>query len=217
MTGRTELALMLIYSDERVDVDRAIKMSLVHDIAEAIVGDITPPEYTSPPSCYSPSFTPLTSIDRYVYCNNNNRSSGISRAAKHDMERRAIADITRTLSQISPTIATELQSLYDEYESGATPTSLLVKDFDKLDMIIQAYEYERLSSLSTPTPSSAAAATPKASTNALTLQTFFDSTRGKFRNEGVQAVVEQLYQRRTALLMAHYSNTSDAASPSTTS
>jgi 5'-deoxynucleotidase YfbR-like HD superfamily hydrolase len=33
------------YSDDNVDLDRAVRMALVHDLAEAIVGDITPPEY----------------------------------------------------------------------------------------------------------------------------------------------------------------------------
>lgn len=57
--------------------------------------------------------------------------------------------------------AQELEVLWQEYESQSTPESHLVKDFDKLEMIIQAHEYEHA--------------------QGLTLQQFFDSTQGKFK------------------------------------
>lgn len=57
--------------------------------------------------------------------------------------------------------AREVEVLWHEYEAQATPESHLVKDFDKLEMIIQAHEYEQAQGLQ--------------------LQQFFDSTQGKFK------------------------------------
>jgi putative hydrolase of HD superfamily len=57
--------------------------------------------------------------------------------------------------------AQEVEVLWREYESQSTPESHLVKDFDKLEMIIQAHEYEQAQGLK--------------------LQQFFDSTQGKFK------------------------------------
>ncbi len=57
--------------------------------------------------------------------------------------------------------AREIEVLWHEYEDQSTPESHLVKDFDKLEMIIQAHEYEQA--------------------QCLTLQQFFDSTQGKFK------------------------------------
>jgi putative hydrolase of HD superfamily len=60
-----------------------------------------------------------------------------------------------------PTAAAEVEALWHEYEAQSSPESHLVKDFDKLEMIIQAHEYEQAQGLQ--------------------LQQFFDSTQGKFK------------------------------------
>jgi putative hydrolase of HD superfamily len=44
--------------------------------------------------------------------------------------------------------AQEISSLWEEYEAAATPEALLVKDFDKFEMIVQALEYEQCRCLS---------------------------------------------------------------------
>jgi hypothetical protein len=55
--------------------------------------------------------------------------------------------------------------LWHEYEQQSSPEAHLVKDFDKLEMIIQAHEYEQ--------------------DQGLALQQFFDSTSGKFKTDTV--------------------------------
>jgi putative hydrolase of HD superfamily len=119
-----------------------------------------------------------------------NRSSGISKADKHEMERRAMASISTTLTNVSSHIAHDITSLYNEYEGGITATAKLVKDFDKLDMIIQAYEYE----LAQPS---------------LTLQSFFDSTRGKMKHPTVCAIVDELNKRRNNAMLRRNTNTNN--------
>ncbi|KAF6256705.1 hypothetical protein COO60DRAFT_1640499 [Scenedesmus sp. NREL 46B-D3] len=105
--------MSLLASDAGVDAGRCMRMALVHDVAEAIVGDITP------------------------HCN-------VSDDEKHKLEADA-----------------EVDQLWHEYEQQSSPEAHLVKDFDKLEMIIQAHEYEQA--------------------QGLPLQQFFDSTNGKFR------------------------------------
>mmetsp|Transcript_22481 Transcript_22481/g.66948 ORF Transcript_22481/g.66948 Transcript_22481/m.66948 type:complete len:126 (-) Transcript_22481:222-599(-) len=122
-------------------------MAIVHDVAEAIVGDITP------------------------HCN-------VSDADKHKMERDAIEQIQEMLGRDSGA-AGEVASLWHEYEGASTPEAQLVKDFDKLEMIVQAYEYER-------------------SQDGMHLQEFFDSTAGKFKTPLGRAWAEELIQRRAA-------------------
>jgi putative hydrolase of HD superfamily len=43
--------------------------------------------------------------------------------------------------------AQEISGLWAEYEAADTPEALLVKDFDKFEMIMQALEYEKCKSL----------------------------------------------------------------------
>lgn len=39
--------------------------------------------------------------------------------------------------------AQEISELWAEYEAASSPEALLVKDFDKFEMIMQALEYEK--------------------------------------------------------------------------
>lgn len=75
-------------------------------------------------------------------------------------------------------------NLWLEYEAQETPESQLVKQFDKLEMIVQAYEYEREQG-------------PPGR-----LEQFFASTvdkEGTFTHPQVVAMVKELVSRRTAL------------------
>lgn len=95
------------------DVQRAVRMSIVHDLQEAVVGDIMPPQH-----------------------------SGVSLEAKHELERAAVARLTEGLPESSG-LKEEWPQLFAEYEAGQTDTALFVKDLDKAEMLLQAVEYER--------------------------------------------------------------------------
>ncbi|KAG8196997.1 hypothetical protein JTE90_013141 [Oedothorax gibbosus] len=106
--------------------DRCIKMALIHDISECIVGDLTP------------------------FC-------GVSKEEKHKREMEAM---NKLCSLIPKNISEEIFNLYKEYTEQVTVDAKAVKDLDKLDMLMQAYEYE----LEAESP--------------LFLQDFFDNTKG---------------------------------------
>jgi len=123
---RMALCCFLI-TDVSVDKGRCMKMALVHDLAEAIAGDITP------------------------HC-------GVSVEEKRVLEESALNQIVEVLADQT---ADEIRQLWLEYEEGTTPEALMVKDFDKFEMILQADEYERAQGLD--------------------LDDFFQSTEGKFQ------------------------------------
>lgn len=97
-------------------------------------------------------------------------------------------------------VAQEIAQLWQEYEDAATPEALLVKDLDKFEMIVQALEYEKCMHM---------ARTPCTWLHVLTvllfympladnkkLQSFFNSTKGKFTHPTVKAWAEALYAER---------------------
>ena len=56
----------------------------------------------------------------------------------------AIVSIENELSKsIHKAYAREFHSLWQEYEDGETAEARFVKDLDKFEMILQAYEYEQ--------------------------------------------------------------------------
>ncbi|XP_077408774.1 5'-deoxynucleotidase HDDC2 [Vanacampus margaritifer] len=139
------MALMsLLITDPTVDKDKCIKLALVHDMAECIVGDIAP-------------------------------SDNVSKADKHRREEAAM----RHLSSLTPdSLRKEIYALWEEYELQSSAEARLVKEFDRLEMILQAHEYEELEG----TPGR--------------LQEFFDSTQGCFQHPDVLQLVMALNDER---------------------
>ncbi|XP_074578054.1 5'-deoxynucleotidase hdd1-like isoform X2 [Curcuma longa] len=105
------MALMSLIAGDipGVDRERCIKIAIIHDIAEAIVGDITP-------------------------------SDGVPKVEKSRREQEALNEMCKILG--GGLIADEIQELWQEYENNSSTEANIVKDFDKVEMILQALEYE---------------------------------------------------------------------------
>ncbi len=140
------LAVML--EDGPHDRQRALRMSLLHDIQEALVGDMIPQS-----------------------------KSGVSAAAKHEAERKAVQQLVEMLPE-GAALRDELPALFREYEEGTSTTAVFVKDLDKAEMLLQAAEYEAESSVD--------------------LQEFFDSTIGRIQTPQVKALLKQLMEERSS-------------------
>lgn len=85
------LAMMAFcIQDTSLDRNRLAKIGLVHDLAESVVGDITPTEY-----------------------------SGVSKEDKHKREVEAMNKIV-SLFHDSPLLANDVKTLWNEYELGNT-------------------------------------------------------------------------------------------------
>ncbi|KAF9677266.1 hypothetical protein SADUNF_Sadunf08G0090100 [Salix dunnii] len=130
-----------------VNRERCIKIAIVHDIAEAIVGDITP-------------------------------SDGVPKQEKSRMEQAALNEMCKVLG--GGMRAEEIKELWTEYENNASLEANLVKDFDKVEMILQALEYEM--------------------EHGKVLDEFFISTAGKFQTEIGKSWAAEISSRRKSTL-----------------
>ena len=109
-TWRLSLMALLI-APEFPDVDfaRLIKICLVHDLGEAIGGDIPAPEQA------------------------RRRAAGAAQG-KAAEERR---DLVKLLEPLSEPRRQEILELWDEYEAAQSPEAQLAKALDKLETILQ--------------------------------------------------------------------------------
>eukprot|EP01084_Bolivina_argentea_P117505 208674_1 len=138
----------------QLNANKVMKMALVHDIVESICGDIIPIE----------------------------KISGVSKETKYDLEHQSIIKI-RDKYLKGTVVGKEMYDLWIEYEQQKTLESHIVKDLDKLDMIIQAEEYEKLDI-----------------NNGIDLSGFFKGTRGVFQTEiGKSFDAELMTQRQNRL------------------
>jgi len=86
-----------------------MKIAIIHDLAEIIVGDLTPED-------------------------------GVPEDEKHKLEDNGMRQLLRALPDKQ--LQLELYNLWRDYEERECPESKLVKDIDKYELLLQAFEYE---------------------------------------------------------------------------
>ncbi|TFK51989.1 HD domain-containing protein [Heliocybe sulcata] len=138
--------LAMCTSDQKLDVSKCVMMAVVHDLAEAQVGDISPRE-------------------------------GIPKAEKRRLEAEAMHNFVHEMLHNSPA-AQRIHALWQEYEEGLSEEARFVKDLDRLEMALQAREYE--------------------TRHARDLQGFFDSSVPHLRHPEVQKWGSDLMAQRSA-------------------
>ncbi|XP_048427619.1 5'-deoxynucleotidase HDDC2-like [Pyrus x bretschneideri] len=146
------MALMSLIAGDVPGLNRGrSKIQIVHDTAEAIVGDITP-------------------------------SDGVPKAVKSRMEQAALDEMCLVLGGGIRFLsaAEEMKGLWMEYENNLSIESNIGKDFDKVEMILQALEYEM--------------------EHGKVLDEFFISTAGKFRTDLGKSWAAEIIARRNSRL-----------------
>ncbi|KAH6556208.1 hypothetical protein KP509_1Z197500 [Ceratopteris richardii] len=101
-------------------------------------------------------------------------SCGIPKEEKSRRERAAIEEMCKLLG--GGLAAEEVKELWLDYENNASVEANLVKDFDKVEMILQALEYE--------------------TSHGKVLNEFYESTAGKFQTEIGKAWAAEIVKRR---------------------
>jgi len=113
---RMSLITMLAPSSiaSKINIAHCTKMALVHDMAESLVGDITPIEGVAK----------------------------VEKARREGATMDYIC--TSLLGKVDSGLAgKEMRAIWQEYEDGETLESKYVHDIDKMELILQMVEYER--------------------------------------------------------------------------
>ena len=103
------MALVMRSAFPDVDFAKLVKICIIHDLGEAIHGDVPAPEQA------------------------RRSALGVS-AGKAADERR---DLVQLLAPLPPAIRDEITALWDEYEAAATTEAKVAKGLDKLETIMQ--------------------------------------------------------------------------------
>lgn len=98
----------------RLDVPRCTRMALIHDMAESLVGDITP-------------------VDGVPKSEKNRREAETMDYICNDL----LGKVGGGLS------GQEIRAVWQEYEDSQTLESKFVHDIDKMELLLQMMEYER--------------------------------------------------------------------------
>ncbi len=105
------LAMLLLQDKQNLNQAKIVKMALVHEIGEAIIGDVV---YEHGKQVVAPVVN------------------------KYRDERNAVQEIFQNVSNKQ-----EYVDLWEEWVAQKTPEAIFLKRVEKLEMAIQAYEYEK--------------------------------------------------------------------------
>lgn len=129
------LALMSWYFAEKkgLDVDKVIKMSLIHDLCIIYTGDITP---------YGNLLTGDLKKDREIVAKWPRRSKEEKEKIAHERkakERKAFEQLSELLSD---KFGEEVKDLWVEYEEGKSKEGRFLRQIDRVEKLLQATEYK---------------------------------------------------------------------------
>ncbi|RUO97138.1 hypothetical protein BC936DRAFT_140916 [Jimgerdemannia flammicorona] len=168
--------MAMLIDDKSLDISKCVKMAIVHDLAESVVGDITPHQNVSKEEKYKLEGVCLYGAhitdQRFALARIIIQNLHLSHQTPSPQD--AMESFCTQLGDTPQ--SREIRDLWYEYEDVSTPEARLVKDLDKFEMIVQAVEYEK--------------------SDKKKLEQFFDSTRGRFRHPMVKAWAEALYEER---------------------
>lgn len=133
-TWRTALlAWLAAAAQPELDRIRVLQLALIHDLAEAITGDVPPYDVEE--------LADADESQRKRLLNRRHIRSETRQAAKRAAEAAAMADL---LADLPPSLAAELRALWSELEEGQTPEARFVKQADKLETYLQSLEYAKV-------------------------------------------------------------------------
>jgi putative hydrolase of HD superfamily len=119
-------------SRKKLNMERAIKMAIIHDLCEVYAPDLTPYDPLLPKNKkkikevlkHWPKFTPALKIKKEV--------------EKHKVEEKAL---NKLVAKLPPNLKNEILGLWYDYECGITKEGRFVKQADKIVNFLQGIEY----------------------------------------------------------------------------
>jgi putative hydrolase of HD superfamily len=131
-TFRTALlAWIVAIDDPGLDVNRVLALALIHDLAEAVTGDLPPYDPEEMPAEDDPAALKAFLDRRHV-------RSEERRLAKQAAEHEAMIDLIADLPSAS---ADRISALWTELEAGVSAEARFVKQADKVETYLQSREY----------------------------------------------------------------------------
>ncbi len=123
---------ILGYKKSGINVEKLIKIALIHDLCEVYAGDITPYDSILPQNKKKLKAL-MKTWPRFPNFERKARS-----IQKHKKETQALEKL---ILRLPTKLRKEIKSLWLDYEKGLTPEGRFFHQADRMENFLQAYEY----------------------------------------------------------------------------
>ena len=131
-TFRVAIMAWLLGREKKLNIEKLIKMALIHDLAEIYAGDATP-------------YDGILPKDKRKQKEILNQWPRFSKSAKirQLLKRKKVekAAIVKLISKLSPGLKKEIMNLWLEFNEGLSKEGKLIRQVDKTENLLQALEY----------------------------------------------------------------------------
>jgi len=131
-TFRMTIMAWLLCSKKRLNLNKVLKMCLIHDLCEVRAGDTTP-------------YDKILPLDKKQWKAIMNKWPRLSQTNKEKIfqekyKKENIA-LKRIIAKLPPVFKKEITNLWNDYEKGLTREGRFVRQLDRLENLLQALEY----------------------------------------------------------------------------
>lgn len=117
---------------KKLNVERVIKIALIHDLCELYAGDTTPYDLVLPKN--KKEWSKL--FDNWPRFSQSKKVKIFQE--KHKKER---ASLIKLISKLPPGLKKEIKNLWLDYVKGSTKEGRFVRQINRLETLLQAVEY----------------------------------------------------------------------------
>lgn len=133
---RTALMAWILGRRKKLNMERTIKMALVHDLCELYAGDITPYDNGLILPKDKKQWPKL--FDSWPRFSKDKKMQNFLK--KHKKEYEALKKLTK---DIPSEIGGEIINLWREYEKGTSKEARFVRQINRMETLLQAFEYSK--------------------------------------------------------------------------
>lgn len=119
---------------EKLNIEKVIKIALIHDLCEVYAGDTTPYDSILPKSKKGRQEL-LKTWPRFSETQRNKLADDKYKKEKKGLE--------KLIEKLPPRLKNEIKNLWLDYEKGLTPEGRFFKQADRLENLLQALEYSK--------------------------------------------------------------------------
>ena len=133
-TFRMTLMVWLLCHRKKLNINKILKMSLIHDLCEVFAGDATP-------------YDKILPKDKKKWKEIFNKWPRLSKIKKEkiflDKYKKENKALKKLISKLPPALKGEIMNLWGDYERGLTREGRFVRQVDRIENLLQALEYWR--------------------------------------------------------------------------